>query len=68
MKSIFASKTFWVNLIALGVGVFEAATGKQLPISPDTQAMILGAINIGLRYITKDAVSISGVDTAPTSG
>ena len=57
MKSIFASKTFWVNLIALAGIVIQGATGSQILVSVETQASVLAFINIILRTITKDAVT-----------
>lgn len=64
MKSIFQSKTFWANMLSL-VAVVATATGHPVLgalADPDTQAQVLAVglpiINIGLRLITKDAVTI----------
>lgn len=50
-KSIFASKTFWVNLLT---GV--ATVAEVLP--PHYAALALAIANIGLRYVTSEAVHI----------
>lgn len=56
MKSIFNSKTFWVNVIGIIGIVVQQITGKNL-ITPELQVAILGLINIVLRSITKEAVT-----------
>lgn len=65
MKSIFASKTFWVNAVAAVVALLESQ--DVLTWIPDayetTIASVVFAINIVLRYITTQPVSI----TAPVS-
>lgn len=60
MKSIFASKTFWTNVIAIGAIIAQGMTGTELPITAEQQAALLGLVNIVLRLISKDAVSITG--------
>ena len=58
MKSIFASKTFWVNaltLVADGIGHY----GGFIP--PDYQPYIvfaLAVVNAGLRLITTQPVKV----------
>lgn len=62
-KSIFTSKTFWANFISVVVSV-GAAFGIPLPLTPEEQAtlvgVIMGIINIGLRFVTTKPVSIKG--------
>lgn len=55
-KSIFTSKTFWVNVIALVAMIVQGATGKEL-ISVEIQATALSVANILIRMITKQAVT-----------
>ena len=55
-KSIFVSKTFWVNLIAVGAMTVQGLTGKEF-IGAELQLTLLGIINIVLRTVTKSAVS-----------
>lgn len=55
-KSIFLSKTFWVNVVAVAAMVIQGLTGKEF-ISAELQLTILGVINILLRTITKSAVN-----------
>lgn len=60
MKSIFASKTFWFNALTGAADVIGHASGF---IPPQYQPYIMGAsalINIGLRFVTSQPVSVSG--------
>ena len=64
MKSIFASKTFWANMISM-VAMVATATGQPwaaLLSDPQTQATVIGgvttAVNIGLRLVTKEPVKL----------
>ena len=58
-KSIFTSKTFWTNIVALVGMIVQGATGSQLLAPIETQASILAIINVILRTVTKDPVSWS---------
>lgn len=59
MKSIFKSKTFWINLLmAAAVIVPELANIEALKIPPATTASIVSVVNIVLRLITKEAVEV----------
>ena len=57
MKSMFTSKTFWVNVVALVAMIIQATTNSSILVSVETQASVLAFINIILRSITKDAVT-----------
>jgi len=57
-KPFYASKTFWVNLIAGVALVAQGVTGKEV-IPLDVQASILAGVNILLRFVTKGKVTIS---------
>jgi len=58
-KPFWASKTLWVNAIAL-VAAISGAFGIDLGLDPETQTAIVGAVmsvvNIVLRFVTKSAV------------
>lgn len=54
-KTIFKSKTFWINVIA---GIAVAIPGLQLPISMKAQIWILASMNIVLRAITTEPVKL----------
>ena len=58
MKSIFTSKTFWANVGVGIVGVFTEALGSA-GIDPAWYAAAVAAMNVGLRYITKEPVTVS---------
>jgi len=53
-KKLRNSRTFWVNLIALGAIIVQTMTGVS--ISAQEQAAILAVINIALRIITKESI------------
>lgn len=62
-KSIFASKTFWANIIA-GAATLLTVFGFDLGLDETTQAELVAgvmvAVNIVLRFVTKEPVSITG--------
>ena len=58
-KPFYASKTLWVNLVAV-IAALSGAFGLDLGLDPETQVTIVGAImgvvNIVLRFTTKTAI------------
>lgn len=52
-KSIFKSKTFWAN-VAMGVAAFLL----ELPVGADVQVAVATAVNVLLRYSTKQPVHV----------
>lgn len=60
-KSILASKTFWVNMLTIVVVILNRNTKVVDPLLVEPLAVvILPFVNIGLRAITKSAVSLRG--------
>ena len=61
MKPWYASKTMWVNIVAL-LGSVAAATGLDLGLTPEVQGSIVAAImavvNIVLRIMTNQGVRL----------
>ena len=55
-KTIWTSKTFYVNLLAVGYAVFQMVTGSEAALGADKQILILGVVNWVLRMITKDPI------------
>ncbi len=58
-KSVFKSKTFWVNTVALIAsigGTMGFGFGPEL--QADVVAGIMAAVNIGLRFVTKQPVEL----------
>ena len=53
-KKFWQSKTFYVNLLAIAGLVAQDQFGFAL--SAETQVSILAAINVGLRFITKEEI------------
>jgi len=64
-KSIFASRTFWVNFITTAVAMLTLVAGQEwIAEYPKVTAAIgvaLGLLNIALRWVTVDAVKLFGL-------
>jgi len=61
MKSIFASKTFWLNIaIALIGSVATQVPDLAFLAKPETLAIGAGILNIIMRFFTKQPVSVTG--------
>lgn len=63
-KPFWASKTIWVNLIALAaslVGAFGLDLGLDLSAEGQTSmvAGIMAVVNVALRLLTKEPVSVT---------
>lgn len=58
-KPIWQSKTAIFNLLGLGVGVLQLL-GQANVISPDNLALMMGAGNLLLRFVTNQPVSLTG--------
>jgi len=54
MKTLLKSKTFWVNIVALGVMIVQAKYG--FVVEPEIQVAVLALINVALRAITKEEI------------
>ena len=54
-KKFYLSKTFWVNVLGIAFLIIQSQTGYVL--SPEYQALILGFVNMILRFITGEPVS-----------
>ena len=63
MKSIFVSKTFWANIVAI-VATVAGMFGLDLGLDAETQAQIvagvMAVVNIALRFVTDEPVSLTG--------
>ena len=57
MKKFWASKTFWINVIAATLLIAEGVTGEELVIPLEVQAVILAGVNLILRSVTREPVS-----------
>lgn len=63
MKSLFASKTFWTNVIGLAaLAAPMVYPPAAILASPEVQATLVGALmgiaNVGLRLVTKEPVTL----------
>ena len=61
-KSIFASKTLWLNLAAAGVAYLLKHRGvlEMWGLDADGVALAIAALNIANRFLTSQPVSLSG--------
>ena len=61
MKSIFTSKTMWINAIAIASTWFLNHQGvmKDIGLDADTQVTILAAVNVLLRWVTNTGVYVA---------
>lgn len=59
-KSIFTSKTFWVNAVAVVASVASVAFGFEITqdMQGEVVALIMGVANIALRFVTTKPVNI----------
>lgn len=55
-KPIYKSKTFWVNAIAVASMLVQAKYG--FVVSPEEQLCVLGVINLILRAVTKEEITL----------
>lgn len=55
MKKWYASKTFWVNALALVATIAQGSYG--FVVSPEVQGIILTLVNVVLRTVTKEEIS-----------
>lgn len=53
-KTLWQSRTFWVNVVAIVALIVQTYTGYI--ISPEAQLVVLGFVNTGLRLITKQPI------------
>ena len=64
IKSLFSSKTVWFNVLSFAAGAIVFVQQHELITNnPDTVALlggILALVNLGLRFVTDSAVSVSG--------
>ncbi len=58
-KPFYASKTLWLNIIAVAAAMF-GAFGLDVGLTPEVQAALVGGVmavvNIVLRFTTKTAI------------
>jgi hypothetical protein len=60
-KSLFKSRTFWVNSLTFAATAVTYVVDNQVFSNPDVVASLVSAlafVNIGLRLLTKDSVTI----------
>ena len=56
MKKWYQSKTMWINILVIGGMVAEYLLTSQI-YSPEIHAIVLAAINMGLRLSTRTGIA-----------
>ncbi len=56
-KPIYQSKTYWANIIMAGA-VLLPEQYRPFAMSPEVQALMFMGVNLILRAVTKDKVSL----------
>lgn len=64
-KSILSSKTFWLNVIGIGIAIISITNPKTIGVEADQLLWISGILNIILRFVSSGEVSLTG-SPAPT--
>jgi len=57
MKKWYASKTLWTNALMLAAVVVYNATGQDY-LTPEVQGAIITVVNVVLRVITKEELTL----------
>jgi hypothetical protein len=57
MKPIYQSKTFWLNVLAL-LCLLSPAVQAWMAANPEQPVMVLGALNILVRFVTQGKITI----------
>ena len=58
-KNALKSKTLWTNAILALLAIFYPPATAFITAHPEVAAGVFGAINMGLRFVTKGAVTLS---------
>jgi len=56
VKQWYLSKTIWLNIIAMAIGIIQAAQG-QVWFNPEWQVFILAVLNGLVRLLTNTAIT-----------
>ena len=56
-KSIFVSKTFWLNLALVLTALLQHFTGVEIAAT-EVELLVAGLLNIALRYVTVSPVKV----------
>lgn len=57
-KSIFVSKTFWLNVALAGAAIVQQVTGTEIA-SGEVEALVAAALNIVMRFVTVEPVKLA---------
>lgn len=57
-KSIFTSKTFWLNVALAGAAVVQQVTGIEIA-SSEIELVVAAVLNIVMRFVTVEPVKLA---------
>jgi len=57
-KSIFVSKTFWLNVALAGAAIVQQVTGIDIA-STEVEVLVAAVLNIALRFVTVEPVKLA---------
>lgn len=60
-KSILVSKTIWANLAFLALAAIAQADPNAVGLTAEQWLIVSGVVNVALRYVTKQGVTLPGV-------
>ena len=59
-KPFFKSKTFWFNVLAIAVLVANSFGFEAFKLDNDVATLVVAAVNILLRFVTREPVTFGG--------
>ena len=57
-KSIFVSKTFWLNVTLAAAAIVQQVTGTEIA-SGEVEAVVAAVLNIVVRFVTVEPVKLA---------
>jgi hypothetical protein len=60
IKPIWQSKTFWLNVLMIGAAILAITDPTLIPIDPKWLVWMTGVLNILVRFLTNEPVSLTG--------
>jgi hypothetical protein len=59
-KPIWQSKTFWLNVLVIAAAILAITDPTLIPIDPKWLVWMTGVLNILVRFLTNEPVSLTG--------
>jgi hypothetical protein len=58
-KLFWQSKTFWLNVVTIGLAILAITDASLIPIDPKMLLWIIGVLNILLRFLTNQPITLT---------